>query len=170
MTGFRASSSKLRQAVLNKTTERRGGRLFLLHIVTCAETSLIEVVVYQGIDNLMQDWLGWVFILPKTIFSEELLTSQDGGTGAKEHLWGIGFSADSAIVITDTQGIDSMEELDILTDGETENLCKVISRHSGINPITDVAKLGSQVSLRAGKNLKLARLFLKHKTHQTIQN
>ena len=30
----------------------------------------------------------------------------------------IGFSAESALVITDADGIDCMEELEILTDGE----------------------------------------------------
>ena len=33
----------------------------------------------------------------------------------------------------------------------------------GINPITNVANLGLQVSLRAENNLKLASFFLKHK-------
>ena len=75
----------------------------------------------------------------------------------------IGFSAEAALVITDTQGIDNMEELEILTDGEIENLCKVIRRPGGIDPITNVANLGLQVSLRAKNNLKLARFFLKHK-------
>ena len=56
-----------------------------------------------------------------------------------------------------------MEELDIITDGEIENLCKVIRRTCGINPITNVANLGIQVSLRAENNLNLARFFLKHK-------
>ena len=76
----------------------------------------------------------------------------------------IGFSAESALVITDTQGIDNMEELEILTDGEIENLCKVIRRPGGIDPITNVANLGLQVSLRAENNPKLASFSLKHKT------
>ena len=54
----------------------------------------------------------------------------------------IGFSAEAALVITDTQGIDNMEELNILTDGEIENLCKVIRRPGGIDPITNIANLG----------------------------
>ena len=52
MTGSRASSRKPRQAVLNETTERRGGRWFFSHIVTSANTSLIVGVVDQGIDTL----------------------------------------------------------------------------------------------------------------------
>ena len=38
----------------------------------------------------------------------------------------IGFSTEAALVITDAQGIDCMEEIDILTDEEINNLCKVI--------------------------------------------
>ena len=75
----------------------------------------------------------------------------------------IGFFAEASLVITDAQGIDCMEELQILTDGEIENLCKVIRRSGGINPITNVANLGLNVSLRAKNNLKLAKFFLKHK-------
>ena len=56
-----------------------------------------------------------------------------------------------------------MEELDILTDGDINNLCKVIRRPGGINPITNVANIGIQVSLRAKNNLKLASFFLKNK-------
>ena len=52
MTGYHASSSKTRQTVPNKTTERRGGRRFLSYIVTCANTSLIVGVVDQSIDTL----------------------------------------------------------------------------------------------------------------------
>ena len=63
----------------------------------------------------------------------------------------IGFPAVDDLVITDTQGIDYMEELEILTDGKIENLCKVIRIPGGINPITNVTNLGIQVSLRAGK-------------------
>ena len=52
MTGSRASSSKPRKMVPNETTERRGGRRFLSHIVICANTPLIVGVVDQGIDTL----------------------------------------------------------------------------------------------------------------------
>ena len=77
-------------------------------------------------------------------------------------MW-IGFSAEAALVITDAQVIDCMEELDILTDGEIKNLCKVIRIPGGINTITNVANLGIQVSLRSENNLKIDRFFLKHK-------
>ena len=61
----------------------------------------------------------------------------------------IGFSAEAALRITDTQGIDCMEEIRVITDGEIKNLCKVIKSPGGINPITKVANLVLQVSLRA---------------------
>ena len=38
----------------------------------------------------------------------------------------IGFSTEAVFVITDTQGIFCMEEIELLTDGEIENLCKFI--------------------------------------------
>ena len=59
----------------------------------------------------------------------------------------IGFSTESALVITDSQGIDCMEEFKIITDGDIDNMCKVIRRTGGINTITNVANLGLQVSL-----------------------
>ena len=56
-----------------------------------------------------------------------------------------------------------MEDLEIINDGEIENLCKVIRKPGGINIITNVANIGIQVSLRAENNLKLVSFFLKHK-------
>ena len=56
-----------------------------------------------------------------------------------------------------------MDKQKILTDGEIKNLYKVISRPGWINPNTNVANLGIQVSLRDEKNLKLESFFLKHK-------
>ena len=75
----------------------------------------------------------------------------------------IGFSPEAALVITDAQDIDCMEEFKILTDGDINNMCKVIRRPGGINTITNVANLGLQVSLRAENNLKLASFFPKNK-------
>ena len=40
--------------VLNEKTERRGGRRFLLHVVTCTKTSLIGGVVDQDINILRE--------------------------------------------------------------------------------------------------------------------
>ena len=75
----------------------------------------------------------------------------------------IWFYSEADLVITDAQSIDSMEELKIITDGDIENMYKVIRRPGGINPITNIANLGLQVSLRAENNLKLDSFFLKHK-------
>ena len=75
----------------------------------------------------------------------------------------IGFSARASLVITDAQGIGCMEEIEILTDGEINNLCKVIRIPGGINPIINFSDLGIQLSLRAKNNLKLSSFFLKHK-------
>ena len=65
-------------------------------------------------------------------------------------------------MITDAQGIDCMGEIKNITYGKIENLCNVIRRPGGINPITNIANLGLQVSLRSENNLKLAIFFLKH--------
>ena len=87
MTGSCASSSKPIQEVINETTERSGGQYFLLHIVTCANTSLTEVVVDKGINTLRRYWIGSILILPKHYIAKEILTSQDGRSGATERLW-----------------------------------------------------------------------------------
>ena len=52
----------------------------------------------------------------------------------------LGFAADAAVILTDVQGIDSIDELVLLTDAEVGNLCKV-ARHPGgtvPNPNFDV--------------------------------
>ena len=54
----------------------------------------------------------------------------------------VGFFAESDLVITDAQCIYLMEDIYILADGEIENICKVIRRPGGINPITNVDNLG----------------------------
>ena len=86
MTGSRASSIKPRQTVPNKTTERRGGRHFPLHIVACADTSLIVGVVDQGI-NTLKGILARISIhTTEHYIAKEPLTSEDGGSGATERL------------------------------------------------------------------------------------
>ena len=42
-------------------------------------------------------------------------------------------------------------------------MCKFIRRYDGISPITNIANLGLQVSLRDEDNLKLSRFFINHK-------
>ena len=86
------------------------------------------------------------------------------GVALQSNYGRIGFSAEAALVITYEQGIDKMEELETFTDGEINNLCKVLRRPDGINTITNVINLGLQVSLRAENNPKLASFFQKHKT------
>ena len=54
----------------------------------------------------------------------------------------IRFSAESDLVITDTQGIDCKEELKNITDGEINNICKVVRIPDGINTVNNVADLG----------------------------
>ena len=53
----------------------------------------------------------------------------------------IEFSAESSLMITDAQVIDCMEDLKILTDGEIENLYKVIRRYGGIIPLPTLLTL-----------------------------
>ena len=61
----------------------------------------------------------------------------------------IRFSDEAALVITDTQGIDSMEEIEIITDGDIKNMYRVSRRPNGIDPNTNIDNLGLKVSLRS---------------------
>lgn len=85
----------------------------------------------------------------------------------------LGFSAAAAQAITDQQGIDSVDELELLTNEEIENLCKALRRPGGTIANPDAGNAGApaqipnpgiNVSLRAETNLKLAGWFLKHRT------
>ena len=82
MNGSHSSIRKPIQTVPNKTIEIRGVRQFLLHIFICANTSLIVGVVDQGINTLkaILDRIG--IHTTKKYISKDLLTSQDGGSGA----------------------------------------------------------------------------------------
>lgn len=83
----------------------------------------------------------------------------------------LGFTVDAARVIVDDQGIDDIQEMTILSDLEVENLCKVVRRPGGVIPNPNAAEgqpqvipnQGSQVSLRAENNLKLACFWLRHR-------
>ena len=86
MTSSCSPSSKPIQKVPNETTERRGGRRFLLHIFTCSNTSLIVGVVDQGIDTLKARLARIGMNTTKHYIAEELLTSQNGGSGATDLL------------------------------------------------------------------------------------
>ena len=83
----------------------------------------------------------------------------------------LGFENDAATMITDDQELDSVEELQILTDAEVENLCKVLRRPGGTisNPNAanqgqpaQIPNPGIQVSLRAENNLKLGCFYIRH--------
>ena len=83
----------------------------------------------------------------------------------------MGFTDEAALAITTSQGIDSLSELELLTDGEIENLCKVVRRPGGqVAQAAGAAagqaqpNLGIAVSLKAENNLKLAAYFLRFRT------
>ena len=85
----------------------------------------------------------------------------------------LGFSDPAATAITDDQNIDSLDELELLTEDEIESLCKALRRPGGTIANPDAANPGApavipnpgiNVSLRAETNLKLAGWFLKHRT------
>lgn len=76
----------------------------------------------------------------------------------------LGFTPAAAGEITDQQGIDTRDELKILTDSEIENLCRVIRKPGGTVNLNgnNVPDPGVSVSLRAENNLKLACFYLRH--------
>ena len=63
-----------------------------------------------------------VFILPNTRSPKNSRQVKIAGVDLRSTYVRIGFSAETELVITDTQGIDCMEKLDIITDVEIENL------------------------------------------------
>ena len=79
-----------------------------------------------------------------------------------------GFTNVAATAITDQQDIDSVEELELLSDEEIESLCKALRRPGGTVANSDagnpgapaqIPNPGNYVSLRAEANLKLAGYF-----------
>ena len=78
----------------------------------------------------------------------------------------IGFTAAAAQVIVDEQGLDSLDEVKLLTDDEIESLCKVIRRPGGSIPgaagAAPVANHGTPDNLRAENHLKLLAFYLRH--------
>lgn len=85
----------------------------------------------------------------------------------------LGFTANAATLIVDTQGIDSLDELRLLKDSEVEGLCKVLRRPGGMVANNAVAiaaggnaminNPGTLVPLRAELNLKLTCYYLRHR-------
>jgi hypothetical protein len=79
----------------------------------------------------------------------------------------IGFSAAASQVLVDEQGMDTLAEIQLLTDDEIENLCKVVRRPGGTVPGPNpgdapVNNPGTPVNLRAENHLKLLAFFLRH--------
>jgi hypothetical protein len=83
----------------------------------------------------------------------------------------LGCSLVAARAIVEEQGINSIDELKILTDTEIENLCKVVHHPGGqvVNP--NAAEAGQQnqlpnggesISLQAKLNIKLAAYYVHH--------
>ena len=89
----------------------------------------------------------------------------------------LGFSAKGAGFITNDQGLDTLDELKVLTNDEIKSLCKVVRRPGGTIPNPDagdpgqpatLSNPGEQVPLRAEIKLKLACYYLRFKD-QTSQ-
>ncbi|KAI2510107.1 hypothetical protein MHU86_4274 [Fragilaria crotonensis] len=79
----------------------------------------------------------------------------------------IGFSEQAAQAIVEEQGIDTLEEVLLLSDEEIESLCKVIRRPGGMIPAAEpgappVANPGVNVTQRAEGHLKLMAFYLRH--------
>ena len=79
----------------------------------------------------------------------------------------IGFSAAASQVLVNEQGMDTLAEIQLLSDDEVESLCRVIRRPGGTipGPNPDDAPVnnpGTPVNLRAENHLKLLAFFLRH--------
>ncbi len=83
----------------------------------------------------------------------------------------IGFTEMAAQALVDEQGMDTLEEIKLLTDDEIESLCKVIRRPGGMIPAPPggaaggAAKIpnpGVPVNQRAEGHLKLLAFYLRH--------
>jgi hypothetical protein len=80
----------------------------------------------------------------------------------------IGFLEAVTQAFTDEQGIDSLEEIRLLSDDEISNLAKLLRRPGGVVPGqvnaagNAVPNPGIQVNARAETNLKLVAFYLRH--------
>ena len=80
----------------------------------------------------------------------------------------IGFVDAAAGAIVEDQGIDSLEEIRLLTDNEITNLSKLFRRPGRTVPgvggaaAAPVANPGIQVNARAENNMKLLAFYLRH--------
>lgn len=85
----------------------------------------------------------------------------------------IGFLDAAAQAIVEEQGIDSLDEIRLLTDAEISNLGQLLRRPGGTVPGADgpaIPNPGIQVNARAETNMKLLAFYLRHKvrTSRTI--
>lgn len=80
----------------------------------------------------------------------------------------IGFTDAAAQAIVEDQGIDTLQEVRLLTDDKIESLCKVLRRHGGmiegVGEAPAVQNPGVEVSQRAEGHLKLMAFYLRHQT------
>ena len=83
----------------------------------------------------------------------------------------LGFTQRGAVVLTTTQGFDSLQELGYLKDGDVTDLCKALRRPGGTIPdpnaaagadVPQVPNPGVSVSMMAETNLKLACFLVRH--------
>ncbi|KAI2513196.1 hypothetical protein MHU86_1234 [Fragilaria crotonensis] len=79
----------------------------------------------------------------------------------------IGFTEAAAQAIVEDQGIDSLDEIKLLTDEEIESLCRVLRKPGGMIPgvgagAAQVQNPGVQVNQRAEGHLKLLAFYLRH--------
>ncbi|KAI2513671.1 hypothetical protein MHU86_811 [Fragilaria crotonensis] len=78
----------------------------------------------------------------------------------------IGFTEAAAQALVEEQGIDSLDEVRLMTDEEIESLCKVLRRPGGMVPgaagAAQVQNPGVQVNQRAEGHLKLMAFYLRH--------
>jgi hypothetical protein len=80
----------------------------------------------------------------------------------------IGFLEAAALAIVEEQGIDSLEEIRLLSDDEISNLGKLLRRPGGTVPGAAgvagplIPNPGIQVNARAETNMKLLAFYLRH--------
>ena len=80
----------------------------------------------------------------------------------------IGFSSAVATLLTDEQGIDSLNEILYMKDANIENLCKVLRRPGGQNS-SGSPDPGVKLSARAEENLKLVAFYCRHQERVSRQ-
>jgi hypothetical protein len=83
----------------------------------------------------------------------------------------VGYSEAAALAIVEEQGIDSLEEIRLMSDDEIESRCKIVRRPGGTIPAAAGAAAGAAavqnpgvfVNQRAENHLKLTSFYLRHR-------